>query len=67
MLSAALIFQAFQRRVVLLIVAVLWLIVGCAWAARKASDRYSYHQTQQLKKYHIQTGVWNEDKKPHEN
>lgn len=67
MLSAALRFQAFQRRVALLIVAIFWLIVGCGWAIGKVSDRYSYRQIQQLKKYHQQMEAWNEDKKPHEN
>jgi flagellar biogenesis protein FliO len=67
MLSNALEFQAIQRRVVLLIVAIIWLIVGCGWAIRRVSDRYSYQQTQQLKKYHRQIEVWHENKESHEN
>jgi uncharacterized protein YceK len=67
MLSNALKFQVFQRKIALLIVAVLWLMVGCGWVLRKVSDRYSYQQTQQLKKYHRQIEVWHETKKSHEN
>lgn len=64
MLSNALRFQAFQRRVTLLIVAVFWLIAGCGWAIGRVSDRYSYSQNQQLKKYHQE--IWHENQKPHE-
>jgi hypothetical protein len=67
MLSNALKSQALQRRISLLIIAVVWLVMGCGWAIGKVSDRYSYRQIQQLKKYHQQMESWNEDKKPHEN
>lgn len=67
MLSNALKSQVFQRRVILLIVTILWLVVGCSWALRAVSDRYSYHQNQQFKKYHRQIEVWHENKKSYEN
>ena len=67
MLSNVLRFQAIQRRAAILITAILWLMVAGSWAVKIVSDRYSYRQIEQLKKYHKQTEVWNEDKKSHEN